>query len=100
MSDHQDDNKEIVSNILLGATTMVGVCITIIALFRVMNVHVTTIADEILGVNTSLFITSALLAYAAMRNKSRTLTKWADIFFFTGMVIMLIVGMVIVYTTY
>ncbi len=101
MNNENTRNREIASYILSGSTTMVGVCITIITLFRVMKVNFVTYADEILGVNTSLFIASALLAYASLRRENDIhLKRLADVFFFAGMIIMLLVGFIIVYTTY
>jgi hypothetical protein len=48
-----------------------------------------------------LFISSAFLSYIALRKKKyRLIETLADIAFFTGMFIMLIVGIIIVYTSY
>ena len=80
---------------------MIGVCITVIALFRVVKFNMETYADEVLGVDTFLFILSALLSYLTLRNNTLYRTeRWADIVFFTGMLIMVIVGVIIVFTAY
>ena len=101
MNEQSQKERKIASDILSGSTTMSGVCITIIALFRVMKTNIQTYADEILAVNASLFIAAALFAYISLRKENnKHFEKVADIFFFTGMVIMLVVGLIIVYTTY
>jgi multisubunit Na+/H+ antiporter MnhF subunit len=99
MENKDHKNRDIAHSILSGSTTMIGVCITVIALFRVMKIAGQSYADEILGINTFIFIVSALLSYLTLRNNNTHYTeKWADILFFTGMVIMVIVGLIIIYT--
>ena len=63
------NNKRIAEHIFNGSITLAGVCVTIIALFRVMKVGVGTYADEILAANTCIFIASSLLAYISLKKK-------------------------------
>ena len=101
MEDQHHGNQHIGSYILSGSTTMVGVCITVITLFKVMKGDIRTIADDMLGLDTFIFIAASILAYASLRNPaSQRLKRWADILFFTGMILMLGVGVIVVYTTY
>ncbi len=101
MNRQAEDNKRVASYIFSGANTMVGVCLTIIALFRIMKTGIQTYADEILAIDTFIFIVASLLSYAALRTENnKRLEKWADIFFFTGMIVMAVVGLIIIYTTY
>jgi drug/metabolite transporter (DMT)-like permease len=80
---------------------MVGVCITIITLFKAMKIHMETLADEIVGIDTSMFIGAAIFAYAALRKENNgRLKKIADLLFFIGMLILLIVGFIIVFSNY
>ncbi|HXL56658.1 MAG TPA: hypothetical protein VN958_10395 [Chitinophagaceae bacterium] len=98
---NNNKRKTIAEHVFNGSTTMAGVSVTIIALFRVMKMGVGTYADEILSANTCIFFASAILAYMALRkDQYDTIETIADILFFTGMVIMMIVGVIIVYTTY
>src|SRR5579885_1281718 len=93
-------NKTIAEHIFNGSITMSGVSVTIIALFRVMKVGISTYADDILSINTCLFLAAAILSYLSLRReKNNTIETIADILFFAGMVIMMIVGILIVYTT-
>lgn len=95
------DNRQIAQHVFTGATTMIGVCITVIALFHGLKINMESYADELLGVDNFIFITSALCAYSAMRKEDNArLEYWADRLFFTGMIIMLLVGVLIVLSAY
>ncbi len=101
MKNNSYQRKKIAEHIFNGATTMAGVCVTIIALFRVMKMSIGTYADEILAGNTCIFIAAALLSYMALRNENKSrIEDIADILFFVGMGVMMIVGILIVYSTY
>jgi len=101
MSQQTDRNREIARHVFTGSTTMVGVCVTVIALFRVMQISMKTYADEILGLDNFIFIIAALLSYSALRKENNArMERWADVLFFSGMIIMLLVGVVIVFSTY
>lgn len=95
------NNKRIAEHIFNGSITLAGVCVTIIALFRVMKVGIGTYADEILAANTCLFIASSIFAYLSLKKEhNNIIEKIADLLFFTGLSIMMIVGILIVYSTY
>ena len=101
MQKQTENNRRIASYIFSGSNTMVGVCLTIISIFRITKTGVQTYADEILALDTSIFITASLLSYSALRKEdNERLEKWADIFFFIGMIILFVVGLLIIYTTY
>jgi hypothetical protein len=101
MNNNSDDNKKIASFVFSGANTMVGVCLTVITLFRIMKTGLQTYADEILALDISLFIIASILSYAVLRkDKNKHLEKWADLFYYAGMIIMFFVGLIIIYTTY
>ena len=97
---HKND-REIAHYVFSGSTTMIGVCITVIALFKVMSFSQKTMADEILGFNTLFFMLAAFFSYLTLRNRnSARMERLADFFFFAGMVILLLVGVMIVFSTY
>ncbi len=65
-----------------------------------MKTGMQTYADETLAVDTFVFIVASLLSYLALRKENSVrLEKWADIFFFSGMVIIFLVALFILYTT-
>jgi len=95
------NNRQIAPHIFTGATTMIGVCITVIALFHGLKINMESYADELLGVDNFFFIAAALLSYSAMRKEDNArLEYWADRLFFAGMIIMLLVGVLIVLSAY
>ncbi len=101
MNSNTEDNNKIASYVFSGANTMVGVCLTVITLFRIMKTGIQTYADEILALDISLFIIASILSYAVLRKeKNKYLEKWADLFYYAGMIIMFFVGLIIIYTTY
>jgi len=101
MKNQPSDNREIAHHVLSGSTTMIGVCITVITLFRVLKASMSTYADELLGIDNFIFIAAALFAYSALRKDNNArLEWWADRLFFVGMIVMLIVGLMIVLSTY
>jgi len=94
-------NRNIADHIFNGSITMSGVCVTIIALFRVMKIGVQTYADEILALNTFIFLVSAMLSYISLRKENNNVSETiADVLFFSGMISMVIVGIIIVFTAY
>lgn len=97
----QESSRNIAHHIFSGSITMIGVCITIIALFRALKTSADTFADNLLGADTFIFILAALLSYSSLRKENDKRTeRLADILFFTGMLIMILVGIVILYSTY
>ena len=101
MKDKGKKNNDIAQHIFIGAATMIGVCITVISLFRITKAGKTTSADELLGVNTLIFIISCFLSYLCLRNPDiKYVESVADILFFIGLLLMLVVGFMIVFTTY
>ena len=84
MNHRSSRDREIAKFVFSGSTTMVGVCVTVIALFRVMSMNIKTYADEILGYTTFIFIAATLLSYASLRKENNSgLERWA-IFFFSS----------------
>lgn len=100
-SNHTDEHREIAHFIFSGSTTMIGVCITIITLFKVMKAGLNTYADELFGIDTFFFIFAAFFSYLTLRNnKRRYLEKFADILFFGAMIVLIIGGIMIVFSSY
>ncbi|WP_153796899.1 hypothetical protein [Foetidibacter luteolus] len=97
----QDKNRDIAHHILGSSTTMIGVCITVITLFKLLNTRLQTYADELLSFDTLVFTVAALFSYASLRsNNNARLEQVADIAFFLGLLVILLVAFIIVFTTY
>lgn len=93
----QKQQKEALSyNILVTASTMIGVCLTVITILKVTNFHLKTYADELLGVDTLLFIFSCFLSYISIRQGyNKKIEFIADNLFIAAMSIMVVVGILI-----
>jgi hypothetical protein len=82
---------------------MVGVCLTVIGLIRVVITlgKIDTIADDLLAVDSLLFLSSCLLSYSALRTRSvrrmHRVEKLADRVFLLAMILMTVIAVVITY---
>jgi threonine/homoserine/homoserine lactone efflux protein len=82
---------------------MVGVCLTVLSLFRVL-VHpgdVRTAGDSLLGLDALAFLLACFLAYVALRARARTtrhrMERWADGIFLLALALMGSVCLLLVY---
>jgi Kef-type K+ transport system membrane component KefB len=88
---------DICIHIFTVSSAMVGVCLTVIGLIRVVITlgRADTLADDLLAGDALLFLISCLLSYWALRSRSvrrmHRLEKIAD-----GIFIMAMIGMVII----
>ena len=91
------------SHILSVSATLVGVCLTVIGLIRVMERlrQIQTIEDDLLAVDAVIFLLATANAYFALRSRSadgyRRLERFADSFFLAGLAFMAIVCCLIAY---
>jgi len=102
-----DDKKTLESDISIhiftASAALVGVCLTVIGLIRVViaTLNVDTIADDLLAADALLFLVSCLLAYWALRTRSARrmyrVERAADAIFIVGLLLMTTVCGVITY---
>src|SRR5256884_7498651 len=96
--------EDICIHIFTVSSAMVGVCLTVIGLIRVVITlgKADTLADDLLAGDALLFLTSCLLSYAALRARSlrrmHRLEKIADGIFIITMIGMVIICALITYT--
>ncbi len=105
---HHDANthleQDICIHIFTVSSAMVGVCLTVIGLIRVVITlgRADTLADDLLAGDALLFLISCLLSYWALRSRSlrrmHRLEKIADGIFILAMIGMVIVCALITYT--
>jgi hypothetical protein len=94
--------KDISIHIFTASAALVGVCLTVIGLIRVVvaTINVDTIADNLLAVDALLFLASCLLSYWALRTRSIRMyrvERVADAIFVAGMLLMTGVCSIIAY---
>ena len=106
-SDNNEKTKleeDICIHIFTVSSAMVGVCLTVIGLIRVVITlgKADTLADDLLASDALLFLTSCLLSYAAMRARSfrrmHRIERTADVVFIVAMVVMTVVCGFITYS--
>jgi hypothetical protein len=96
--------QDISIHIFTVSSAMVGVCLTVIGLIRVVITLGTadTLADDFLAADALLFLISCLLSYWALRSRGlrrmHCLEKIADAIFIIAMIGMVVVCALITYT--
>jgi hypothetical protein len=96
--------QDICIHIFTVSSAMVGVCLTVIGLIRVVITLGTadTLADDLLAADALLFLVSCLLSYWALRSRGlrrmHRLEKIADGIFIVAMIGMVVVCALITYT--
>ena len=89
-----DLEEDICIHIFTVSSAMVGVCLTVIGLIRVVITlgKADTIADDLLAGDALLFLLSCLMSYAAIRSRSfarmRRIERTADSIFILAMILM------------
>jgi Kef-type K+ transport system membrane component KefB len=95
--------QDICIHIFTVSSAMVGVCLTVIGLLRVVITlgRADTLADDLLAGDALLFLISCLLSYWALRSRSvhrmNRLEKVADAIFIIAMIGMVIICALITY---
>ena len=85
-------DHDICVHIFTASAAMVGVCLTVIGILRVVISlrKEDLLGDDLLAVNSMLYLTSCLLSYWALRTRSRgrnhTLERTADAIFLIALV--------------
>jgi hypothetical protein len=103
----EDPNKHLEEDICIHIFTvssaMVGVCLTVIGLIRVVITlgKIDTLADDLLAADAFLFLIACLLSYWALRTRSvrrmHRVERIADSIFILAMILMTSVCAVITY---
>ena len=95
--------EDICIHIFTVSSAMVGVCLTVIGLVRVVITlgRADTLADDLLALDALLFLTCCFLSYAALRSRGtrrmHRIERIADGVFITAMIVMVVVCAVITY---
>lgn len=95
--------RELSESIFSVSAGMVGVCITVIGLFRIVSrsTHVDSVADNLLSIDALVFLTSCFAAYLGLRARSAAhrsfFERTADYVFLTGLTVLSVVGVLIAY---
>ena len=102
-SGKKDIEKNICMHIFSVSAAMVGVCLTVIGLIRIIvfTNSVITLADDFLAVDALLFLTACLLSYIALRSENSRkmfrLERTADYIFIAALILMVAACAIITY---
>jgi len=100
----QSADREISIHIFSVSAALVGVCLTVIGIFRAISTlkDFSTAGDDILAVNALIFLASCMFAYFSLRSRDEArrqkLEKFADTLFLIGLSLMTVVCALITYT--
>jgi len=95
--------EDICIHIFSASATLLGVCLTVIGIIRVVitSTHVNTIADDIVAFDAVIFMLCCFMSYWAIRSRSASrmqrLEKFADGLFLVGLCLLASACMVITY---
>ena len=107
MSDSEEAERNqdnICIHIFSVSATLVGVCLTVIGIFRAITElkNFNTLGDNILAFDALLFLISCITSYVALRStdkqRKKKLERIADYVFVGGLMLMVIVCILITYT--
>jgi len=105
MSDGNNSDEHRISTLIFSVSAgLVGVCLTVIGIFRAIGELKTfsTIGDNILAIDALIFLASCMFAYGSMHSreplKRHKLEKIANFLFIFGLSLMAVVCMIIAYT--
>ena len=96
-----DDDLSV--HIFTASAGMVGVCITVMGLFRISDRlrDLSNLSQELLAVNTIAFLASCILAYLALRTRPQKrrylIEKWADSIFLAGLCLIAVICALLAY---
>jgi hypothetical protein len=95
--------QDICIHIFTVSSAMVGVCLTVIGLIRVVISlgRIDTLADDLLALDAFLFLLASLLSYRALRTRNKRrmhrVERVADVLFTVAMILMTAVCALITY---
>ena len=95
--------RDLAERIFSTSAQLVGVCLTVIGLFRVVFElkNINSIADNLMAIDALVFLGSCLLSYLALRSiraeRSLALEQAADLVFLAGLGMMVVVCALVAY---
>jgi len=88
------------NHIMPVAATMLGVCVTVISLLQLVpKNNISSWADELLAVNSLVFLASTVMSYWSIRHNSieASIERWADRLFLLGLTVMVFVSFLVAF---
>jgi multisubunit Na+/H+ antiporter MnhF subunit len=81
-----DNQEKLARHILPTSATMLGVCMTVISIIKLLHLGRSgTLIDKVLALDSLVFVASGILSYVSMRKPLlEHLERWADATFMVG----------------
>ena len=96
-----NERTRFANHIITVSSTMAGVCLGLITLFKVTDTGGVTACDEVLSVASCIFMISCFFAYLSIRRgEAKNLEIIAEVLMFVALLIMIVVGIMMVFTQY
>ena len=96
--DHQNVTSRLADHILPTSATMVGVCVTVISVAKLIPRHgISRHAVELLAFDGLLFMVSATMSYFSIRRpvSAANYERIADVIFLLALALMVVVGFIV-----
>ncbi len=90
--------SRLADHILPTSATMVGVCVTVISVAKLIPKHgISHHAVELLAIDGLLFMVSAMLSYFSIRHPAQAASyeRTADVLFLSALALMVLVGFIV-----
>ncbi|MDA8098252.1 MAG: hypothetical protein M0042_01350 [Nitrospiraceae bacterium] len=99
MSENGNGKKYISHHILPTAANLLGLCFVILSVIKVMKLGAQTIIDELVAITIVIFLVASIFSYASIRSRAREefYERIADIVFLSGLGLMTLMAIVIVF---
>ena len=94
-----ENRKNISRHILPTSSNLLGLCFVILTFIKLSKLADETIIDESIGILIIFFLSSSVLSYISMRTnlKSELYEKIADSIFLTGLCLLTLVSLVVIF---
>lgn len=93
-------NSNLASHILPTSATMVGVCMTVLSIAKLVETKTHPgIVDELMAFDGLIFLTSALCSYLSIRSvrDEERMERIADMAFMAGLIVMVLTSFIFAY---
>lgn len=100
MSDNGNGKKSISHHILPTSSNLLGLCFVLLSFMKVTKMGMETIIDELVAVGVVLFLAASIFSYAAIRtgsDRSDQYEKIADIIFLSGLGLLTVTAVIVVF---
>jgi len=100
MSDDKNGKNTISNHILPTASNLLGLCFVILSFMKVTKMGLETMIDELVALAIILFLMASVLSYVSIRTASKRSDQYekiADVIFLSGLGLLTVTAVVIVF---